>query len=93
MKTEEKIDRIVEKLEQMDSRLDCIDVTLVKQAGQLEHHIYRTALAEKHLRHLEAQIKPIEKHVIILNGVLKFIGGIAVLVGMIKAIVELINLF
>jgi tetrahydromethanopterin S-methyltransferase subunit G len=93
VKTEEKIDRIVEKLDQIDGRIDNIDVTLVKQAGQLEHHIYRTDLAEKHLRTLESDLKPVQKHVEMVNGFLKVVGGIAVLMGMFKAGIEILNFF
>lgn len=93
MKTEEKLDKIVEKLEQIDSRIDSVDVTLVRQAGQLEHHIYRTDLAEKHLKTLEKQIKPIQKHVDQVSGILKFFGALAVLGGIVKAAIEIASFF
>jgi archaellum component FlaC len=93
VKTDEKLDQLAEKLEQIDSRINSIDTTLVKQAGQLEHHIYRTDLAERHLRTLERELKPVKKHVEQVSGVLKFFGGIAVLGGIVKVILEIATYF
>ena len=59
--------RIIEKLEVLDTRLDCIDKTLVKQESNLSEHMRRTDLLEK-------KIDPIEQHVHQLKGIAKFIG-------------------
>jgi hypothetical protein len=73
---EDKVDKIVDKI--------CsIDVTLVKQSIILEEHIKRTNL-------LEDKIEPIEKHVIMVNGVLKFLGIVAIFIGIIEGLIKII---
>lgn len=86
---EEKLD---EKLDKIDTKLSSIDVTLAKQASQLEHHIYRTDLAEQHLKKLEEEFRPVKAHVERLNGVLKFIGLLSTLAGIGKLFLELYKL-
>lgn len=61
------LDRILNKLEQSDARLNSIDVTLARQHVSLDEHIRRTAL-------LETEVKGIKHHVSMVQGVSKFIG-------------------
>lgn len=83
-----KLDKMDEKLEMIDGKLSAIDKTLIEQAGQLRHHIYRTDLAEQHLKLLESQIQPLTDFLSKFNGVMKFVGviatGIAMVVGILK---------
>lgn len=78
-KNEENLSKIEAKIDQLDSRLDNVDVTLVKQEAQLAEHIRRTNL-------LEASLQPVEDHVKYMNGALKLItvtstvGGFMLLV-------------
>jgi len=89
-KLEQKLD---EKLDKIHEKLSSIDVTLVKQNKDLEYHILRTTLAEEHLKILESEIKPIQKHVTQISGVLKFFGLLAVLGGIAKAVIEVAEFF
>jgi archaellum component FlaC len=89
-KLEQKLD---EKLDKIHDKLSSIDVTLVKQAGQLEHHIYRTKLAEENLEILKNEMKPIQKHVTQVSGILKFFGILSVFAGIVKAVLEVYKLF
>lgn len=57
---EEKIDRVIEKT-------SSIDVTLAKQSVILDEHVRRTNLLEK-------KLEPIEKHVILMKGLMKIVG-------------------
>jgi hypothetical protein len=63
---DKKLDRIETKIDKLDSRLDSVDVTLAKQHESLKDHIRRTEL-------LEQEIKPVAKHVAIMN----FLGKVA----------------
>jgi cob(I)alamin adenosyltransferase len=81
VKTDEKLDKIVEDISE-------IKVTLAGQAADIKYHIKRTDLAEEHLRKLEDELKPVQKHVEQLNGILKAVGGLAVLASIIKAGIE-----
>lgn len=85
---EKKLDKMDGKLDAMDTKLGQIDITLVGQAADLKHHIYRTTLNEQHVKLLEAQIQPLTDFLSKFNGVMKFVGviatGIAMVVGVIK---------
>jgi len=76
-KLEDKVDKILEQQGEMN-------VTLAKQSVILDEHIKRTNL-------LEVKLAPIEKHVIMLNGVLKFIGMVAIVVGVIEGLLKIIG--
>lgn len=74
---EDKIDKVLDKQSNMD-------VTLGKQSVILEEHVKRTNL-------LETRFEPVEKHVIMVNGVLKFIGILAILLGIIEGLLKIIG--
>jgi hypothetical protein len=89
----DKLDKLDQKLEKIEERLTSIDVTLGKQATQLEHHIYRTDLAEKHLSILEADLQPLKKHVVMVGGAMKLIGLIATIVALASGVVRVLEFF
>jgi archaellum component FlaC len=74
---QEKLQKVDEKLERIEERLTSIDVTLAKQHEQLAHHIYRTEIAETNLDILKQELKPVQKHVEVVNTTLKVIGAVA----------------
>lgn len=74
--------RLDEKLDKVVERIGNIDVTLGKQSVILDEHVKRTNL-------LEAKIEPIEKHVIMVNGVLKLIGIAAGFLALLEGIIKL----
>lgn len=88
------LDRIYEKLDLIDEKLASVDKTLVEQAGDLKHHIYRTDLAEEHIRLLETKIAPLSDFHSKFSGIMKFIGVVATsitfIIGLIKLIQELV---
>ena len=47
---QEQLDKIEEKVDRIEEKISNIDVTLAKQAKDLEHHIYRTDLAEEQIK-------------------------------------------
>ncbi len=93
-KLDKKLDKIEEHLGNIDEKLGNIDVTLVKQASELEHHIYRTSLAEQHLKILEAKIEPLTDFHVKASGIMKFVGVIAtaltIVIGIVKLVTELL---
>ena len=74
-------DRIDAKLDKISDHIANIDVTLAKQEVSLSDHIRRTAL-------LEEKLEPIEKHVTMVNGVLKFAGIVAAFVAIIEGLLR-----
>lgn len=82
LEDKELIIRILDKLDSLDSRLDSIDHTLVRQNITLEDHVKRTNL-------LEEAIKPLEDNVNYMKGIYKFLGLIAILVGIASGLAKL----
>lgn len=76
--------RVLDKLDEMDKRIDSIDITLAKQHLSLEEHIKRSNM-------LEAKLEPVEKHVQSVNAVLKFAGGVALLLAAFESIKNLMS--
>lgn len=90
--TDERLERLEEKADKTLNQISNINVTLAEQHKQLEYHIYRTTLVEEHLKVLETELKPVQKHVTHMNGVLKLIGVLASLAGIGKLILEVTQL-
>lgn len=74
----EKLDKLDSKVDRLDGRLDSVDKTLAVNTEQLAGHMRRTEL-------LEADLKPIKKHVGHVEGGMKLLGVVAVIVGILKA--------
>lgn len=82
-------DDIYKKLDKLDNRLDNVDKTLAAQHESLKHHIYRTKLAEKRLEHIENNLEPIKAHVNRMDGALKFLGVLSLVLGVIISILKI----
>lgn len=82
MDSNKMLERILDKVDSLDNHLDNINQTLVKQEEQLAYHIHRTNLLEK-------KIEPIDAHVKQVNGGLKLLGIISVVVGIVAAVLGL----
>lgn len=72
MSKREDMQFIHDLLIKLDSRLDSVDSTLVKHDENLKEHMRRTEL-------LEAEFKPVRKHVHMVQGVGAFIAILALL--------------
>ena len=89
IKEDELVNRILDKLDKVEDRLDSIDKTLVRQEVQLSEHIRRTELLEKAHESFKEEIKPIKKAHTVVTGVLKIIGGLAILAGLIVSVMKI----
>lgn len=84
------IDILLHKTDALDSRLDSIDKTLVSQHEQLKEHMRRTRLAEENLNIIRDEIKPVQKHVAVVEGLMKLIGAGSAIAFVIKQFLDLI---
>lgn len=82
----EHLEKLESKIDKLDERLDSIDKTLVKQEVNLQLHMKRSDA-------LESQIKPIQAHVLKVEGALKALGILALLVGIASGIFGIIKFF
>ena len=73
-------------IESIDKSVDEINITLAVQSEQLRQHIKRSNL-------LEEQMEPIKQHVNRVNALMLLLGGLLALVGAVKGVIEIIQLF
>lgn len=79
---EKKVDEIVERIHSIERILD-------RNTISLEQHMKRTEMAEENLEILRSDVRLIEKHVIRVDGVAKFVGFLGILVAIITSIIRL----
>lgn len=71
--------RIESKLDTIVDDIGAMKVTSAEQHIVLKEHVRRTEL-------LEEAVKPLEKHVYMVNGVLKFLGVLGLLASIVEAL-------
>lgn len=81
---EHKIDRIVEKIDKIEDVLVKQEVNLARLTVSVEEHVKRSD-------RLEEIVLPIQKKMTYLDGVLKFLGLLGVLVAIAEGISALIR--
>jgi chromosome segregation ATPase len=69
IKLEEKIDKVDEKVDKLNEKLASIDKTLAINTESLVEHMRRTNL-------IEAELKPVSKHVVLMESAFKVVGVI-----------------
>ena len=87
---EEKLGRIMDKIDSIDSSLNEMSITLAKQEVSLSEHIKRSNLLEERIEILREEMKPVEKHVMYMHGALKALGVVSILVGIAVAVKQLL---
>lgn len=81
MGNEENVNKILDKVEEIDKRLYSIDMTLIKQHASWEVHMARTTTNEKLIEILVAEMAPVKKHVNHIEGGFKLLGLMSLLTG------------
>jgi len=74
-------DRVEGKLDKIAIHIGNIDVTLARQEITLAEHVRRTDALEK-------KLEPIEKHVTIFQGIMKFIAAIGTIIGVVHGFLK-----
>lgn len=77
------LERMDEKIEDVRSDISEIKVVQGKQASDLEHHIFRTGIAEQRIEMLQVQLDPLSKFHMKVEGAFKLIGIVATGLGLI----------
>lgn len=86
----ERLDRIEHKVDEGRAHLSQVDVTLAKQAADVEHHIRRTDLLETRVEQIATDVRPIREHVLYLRGIgwfLVALAGVASAVATLKGLI------
>jgi hypothetical protein len=74
-------ERIYEVLDKMSEDISQLKIVSAKQEENLKEHIRRTELAEENLAMLRSEVQPLKEHVIAINGVLRIIGVLSIIIG------------
>jgi hypothetical protein len=74
-------ERLYELLDKIGEDISELKITAAKQEENIKEHIRRTELAEENLEIIRKEIQPLKEHVIAINGVLKIIGVISIIIG------------
>lgn len=89
-KLEMSTEKLLIKIDVLDSRLDSIDKKMVEHNADLKHHIFRTSLNEQRLELLERDLLPIKNHVIGINWAIKLMLTVGSLAAAAYAVTKLI---
>lgn len=87
---DDKLDRVLNKIDNIDESLQDISITLAKQEVSLETHIKRTNLLEERVELLREEMRPVEQHVFYMHGALKALGILSLLIGVLATIKHLL---
>lgn len=85
-------ERIFNTLDKIQEDISDLKIVSVKQEENLKEHIRRTELAEENISLLRKEVEPVKHYVAVINGTLKVIGFISVIVGTLAGIFQIINI-
>lgn len=88
---QDRLDKIETKVDGVQDHTRQIDVTLAKQAVDLEHHIRRTDLLEQQVGTVAASIKPVQEHVAKLKGAWFLVTATGTGVGVVLGVMKLLG--
>ena len=74
--------KLHDKLDRIEQTLATMNVTLAVNTEQLKEHMRRTQL-------LEQKLEPVEKHVARVDGIIKFLGVVGVIVGIVAGVIKI----
>lgn len=83
------LEMILDELKEMRKIQVEQSITLAEQHVTLQEHTRRSEALEKLLEMTREELKPVQKHVALVQGALQFIGLIGVVVGIITGIASL----
>lgn len=87
---EKKLDAFIQ---QCNERLDNIEQVLIKQEINLSTHMKRSEHLENIMEHLQQnELNPIKKHIHMVEGGLKMIGGLSIISGFLALILKFLSI-
>lgn len=85
--------KVDEQHKEVDLRLDNIEKVMIAQEINLKNHMQRSDHLETIVNSLKKdELQPIQRHIAMVEGVVKFIGVLSLLVGIIGGLVKLFGL-
>lgn len=93
MTNDELISRLMDNQENIQKELSGINQILVKQESNLELHMRRSDALEARIEQVDADVRPIKKHVQTLNNVAKLFGVFSAVVAMGAGLIRIVQFF
>lgn len=84
------MEEISKRFDKVDERLIAIQTLQAVHGEQLKEHMRRSDLLEKRIEQVDKELKPVEKHVAMMQGALKFIGLLGTIAALLLAIKRII---
>lgn len=85
-------DKLEEKLNKVEDRLDVMDKTLIKQEANLEAHMKRSDLLEQSQDDLKDAVKPLLKVYTVVWGLCKLALAVGFLLSLLGGTIKLVGL-
>jgi len=89
---EKLLDIIVDKLNDVDQRLDKMTIILARQEANLKTHMRRSELNEQALEILKSEVKPIQEHVLKINFLMKILAVVGGIIGAVYTILQIVTM-
>lgn len=93
MKISEMMLKIWENQEEVKADINDVKITLAEQHITLQEHTRRSLANEEAVDLLREHIKPIEKHVFMVNAAVKIILALGGAVGFVASVLKIIEFF
>lgn len=89
--SDDRFNRLEQKIDVIATKQSDIFIVLTDQHATLREHMKRSKANEEAVELIRKEIKPIQKHVDMISGGLKFIGILALLGTVLSGIIDLLN--
>ena len=86
-------ERIFQSLDKISEDISDLKVVVGKQEENIKEHMRRTEIAEENLALIREEIEPLKNHVVVINGVLKIVGIVAIIIGAAASVFKIIETF
>ena len=80
--------KIFEKFDKLETIANRQEVNLARLVVTVEEHTKRSNMLEDEQKEIKEEIKPLQKHVAMVGGALKFIGLLGIIATIVMAVVE-----
>lgn len=87
------LELILDEIKELRKEMNNMNVIQGQQHITLQDHTRRSETLEKLYEMLREELQPVKTHVAQIEGALKFLGGMAVLVGMIAGLMQIVSSF
>lgn len=86
-------ERIFQSLDKISEDISDLKVVVGKQEENIKEHMRRTEIAEENLALIREEIEPLKNHIVVINGVLKIVGIVAIIIGAAASVFKIIETF